>query len=409
MPPEDAAPASDRRPTVRAKAGLSIDVRRTIHEVNRDLWDRCLGTAGACSWDAMAMAERVFSGQPKPEHNWRFLYVIVTEPSGEPVLATFFTTALCKDDMLMRPEVSRAVEARRAGDPYFLTSLVVSMGSMLSEGNHLYLDRSGPWKAALEMALGVATEEYESTQAAVLLLRDLPSGDAEMDGFALDAGFVKVPMLDSHHLAIDWTTEEGYLAGVGGRSRRRKQLREIMAAGESYRVDVHAGRPLPPDEVAHLYQLYRNVAERKLKLNVFSLPEELIPEMLASPAWEIVTLLLDPERGGPESGAPVAWFAAHKNGGHYAPFVCGLDYRYVVSQGAYRQMLYQIVKRATALGARSVHLGMDADTEKLRFGTAMQGNCVYVQARDHFSGALLQEIVAEVGVARPEEPQALAS
>ncbi len=47
----------------------------------------------------------------------------------------------------------------------------------------------------------------------------------------------------------------------------------------------------------------------------------------------------------------------------------------------------------------TVHLGMDADLEKARFGAEPHKNAVYVEARDHFNGQILREIVAEVGVA----------
>ena len=38
------------------------------------------------------------------------------------------------------------------------------------------------------------------------------------------------------------------------------------------------------------------------------------------------------------------------------------------------------------LDMKEVHLGMDADFEKSRFGTQVVKNCVYMQVRDHFHG-----------------------
>jgi hypothetical protein len=347
----------------------------------------------------MALAEKVFQNQPKPEHNWTFLYVIVKDLAGTPVAVTFFTTSLAKDDFLMRDEVSRVVEERRKDDPYFLTSTVVAMGSMLSEGNHLWIDKSGPWQDALATVVRVATAEYEATNASVLLFRDLPANDPEMDTFLLDAGLVKVPMLDSHVLPITWKDEEGFLGSID--RRKRKALRDVVASAPNFHVEVHApGTPLAAERAEHLYRLYKNVASRKLRLNVFSLPESLIEALAGSPAWEIVTLHLDAAHGGPAGGEPIAWFAAHVQGGHYTPFFCGLDYDFVFTAGAYRQLILQMVRRATALGAATIHMGMDADAEKHRFGSRTIGTAAYVEARDHFNGQLLREIVAEVGVAR---------
>ncbi len=103
--------------------------------------------------------------------------------------------------------------------------------------------------------------------------------------------------------------------------------------------------------------------------------------MQESPAWGADDALLDPARGGPVDGRPVAFYAAHKQDGHYGGFLCGVDYDYVYTHGAYRQMLYQMVRRAMELGMTTIHMGVTADLEKRRFETTVQRNCVYMQAR----------------------------
>jgi len=352
------------------------------------------------------MAEQVFTGHARPEYNWRFRYVIVRNSNGTPVAATFFTVMLNKDDMLMRDSVSQAVERFRESDPYFLTSEIVSMGSGFSEGNHLYLDRTGPWRQALVAVLEVMTTVYEEREAGMLLLRDLPGEDPEMDAFLLERGLVKVPMFDSHYLDVTWEDEVGFLARVS--RRKRKHLREIIALSEGYEARFYGvadhsvgrldGRALPREVTHHLHRLYRNVASRKLRLNVFPLPLDLFPALLHNPAWEIASFHLDPACGGPEDGRAVAMYAAHHHGGHYAPFLCGLDYDYVYSHGAYRTMLINMTRRIHDLGVRCMHLGMDADMEKSRLGTRVVKNAVYVQARDHYNASVLREIVANVGL-----------
>ncbi len=378
---------------------LTVEHHTSIHAIDKTFWDDKLGAVGACSWDAMAMLENVFCAQPRREHNWGFDYVIVRDGDGRAVAVTFFTTSLIKDDMLVRDSVSRAVEARRHDDPYFLTSLACMMGSQLSEGNHLWLDRTGPWQAALRRVVDEATLVHERANAGLFMLRDLPAEDAEMDTWMLDAGFVKVPMFDSHTVAVDWQDDAGMLARLG--KRARAHVRGILAHAGDFVCNVHSARggsTMDDAMVQHLHGLYRNVATRKFRLNVFELPQSLVRAMGESPAWEVVTLTLKPEAGGRADGLPVAWYAAHVHGGAYAPFVCGLDYDHVYNHGAYRQMLCQILRRAQEIGADTVHLGMDADMEKSRFGTEQVKNCVYLQARDHFNGELLREIAAEVGV-----------
>jgi 7-keto-8-aminopelargonate synthetase-like enzyme/predicted N-acyltransferase len=380
---------------------LTIEQYGSITQIDKQLWDSLFGTVGTCSWDGMLLQETVFSGQLRPEHNWEFLYVIVRDESDRVVAATFFTTALCKDDMLMREEVSRAVEGRRQDNPYFLTSSVMMMGSQLSEGVHLFLDRQRAWRKALTHTLEVAQEARQRTQAAVLMLRDLPADDPEMDEFLLYNGLLKVPMLDSHILHLNWNDQDEYVASLSRGKRKQMQERAKQAKHFERRVtgvsDGDATK-LSESDISHLHSLYQQVATKGLRLNVFKLPESLLTEMLESSAWEVVTLTLNPEDGGPANRQPVAFYAAHKFNGHYTPFYCGLDYDYVHSHGVYRQVLYQTVLRALELGMKAVHLGMSADVEKSRFGTTVVNNCVYVQAQDHYNAHLLQEIAAEVSV-----------
>jgi 7-keto-8-aminopelargonate synthetase-like enzyme len=371
----------------------------SIHEVDRALWDQAMGGVGACSWEAMALQEAVFSRGPR-EYRWAFRYLVVRDVGGDVVAVTFYTVALNKDDMLMRAAVSQAVEERRAADPYFLTSEVVMMGSGLSEGNHLALDRSGPWQEAVLCILEEMGRHYDRADAAALLLRDLPGDDPEMDALMARCGLVKVPMFASHNLALGWGDDEAWLAGLS--RRKRRFVRDIMDRSRAFSARVY-GQPVGPTlegpALDHLYRLYRNVADSKRRLNVFPLPRWLLDEVQRSPAWELVTLSIDPARGGPADGRPVAFYGAHRHAGLYAPFFCGLDYRYIHSHGNYRCMLYQMVRRARALGMEALHLGMDAETEKSRFGAQSVPNCIYVQARDHDNAGVLREIVAEVGVA----------
>lgn len=390
-------------------ASLTVEHHHTIHAVERDFWNRMFGAVGACSWDAMALQEQVFRNRERREHNWNFDYVIVRRSDRSPVAASFFTTSLIKDDMFVRDSVSRAVEMRRREDPYFLTSVACMMGSQLSEGNHLWIDREGPWRSALRRMLEVATDIHDRSTASMLMLRDLPADDPDMDAFMLDAGFVKLPVLDSHVVDVNFHDDETMLARLG--KRARSHVRQIMASSPGFTRTLHgAGTGASAGAVKvdanllkHLHGLYRNVASRKLRINVFELPEALLPALLENPAWEVVTLTLKPEAGGAPHGRPVAWYAAHVHGDSYTPFFCGLDYDYVYTHGVYRQMLYQILNRASERGMRKVNLGMDADMEKSRFGTSLRKNCVYVQAQDHFNGELLREIAAEVGVRNSHE------
>lgn len=397
-------PQSGRPKTEQAarSSRLVVEHRRSIRDVDKVEWDRMLGTRAMISAGAMEVAERVFAGQPKREHNWIFDYVIVRDELGEPVCATVFTTALQKDDFIMRDEVSRAVEERRREDPYFLTSSVVMAGTTLSEGQHVYVNREGPWRDGLRILLETAYAIYERERADVIMLRDLPAGDAELDSFMLDHGFATVPMLDSHLLPLDWA-DEAALAGRLSKYKRQDMHKQMRRSEHFIIRRFGAGspdrQPMTDEDAAYLHRMYQQLARRKFRINIFELPANVLPEMLRSPVWEIVTLTLKPEAGGPADGRPVAWFAGHMCDGHYGALIVGLDYDYVIEHGVYRQMIFQMIRQAKARDMRMLHLGMDADVEKSRYRTSIEKSCVYVHARENYNVAALREIVAEVGAA----------
>ncbi len=406
QPPEPvAAPLPAPRRPLEPAGELVVERYSSIWQIDKALWNSMLGTVGFISWDSLMMQEQVFTGTAEREHSWEFLYLLVRDSAGRVLAAAPFTVALCKDDMLMREEVSQAVEERRKSDPYFLSSRVLLLGTLVSEGNHLYLDRSGPWRAALARLMEAAREEFDRAECAVMTLRDLSAEDLEMDQEMLHHGLVKVPMLDSHLLNITWWSEEEYLSKLT--RRKREHLRERIEQSRFYERRVHGvgvGEALSLEELEYLHSLYLNVARKALRFNIYDLPLRLLAAMHETPAWELVTLRLDPAHGGPADGRPVAFYAGHKQDGHYGAFLCGVNYDYVYQHGAYRQLLFQIVRRAMELGMKTVHMGMTANLEKLRFGTAVQRTCIYMQARDHFGGALLREIAAEASLGGAQAP-----
>lgn len=381
--------------------GWTVQVLDSAERLDAAEWDPRMGGRGASSRDALRLAERFFRGRGRPEEDWEYRYVVVRGPDGAPLATTYFTRCLFKDDMFMQERVSREVERLRAADPYLLTSTVLMLGSLLSEGDHLWTDRAGPWREALEVLHAVVMRQAEEWGVSSVVLRDLPGDDAELDAWMRRRDYVRVPLPDTHRLEVgDPEWEARRIRGAGSTSRA--VLRGLAAASGAYRTQVYGvhGAPLGPALAEHLYGLYRGVAGRKLRINTFPLPADLVPALAASPAWELVALTLDPAAGGPADGLPVAWYAAHRSGGDYAAFLCGVDYRHVrgTEFGAYRQMLRAMIGRAAEVGAHTMHWGMDAETEKLRFGAAARPTCAYVLVRDHDHGERLEEVVRAVGL-----------
>jgi len=391
-------PAAARRPArVTAAPSLRLAHARSIAELDAREWDRLLGARGSFDAEGLRYLEDTFGPHQKPEHHWRFHYYVVRDAAGSPVLATFLTEAWMKDDMFADAAVSKEVERRRRSDPTFLTSRVVAMGCPLTEGDHLYLDRTGAWREALALLAAHASQVAETSGARLLALRDLGAGDAELAAALAELGFSSVPAPPSLVLDIDWTSRESYRARLSKRARIFQRER-VEPHDDAFEVAVlrHGDAPPTPERWAQLHGLYRNVWERSFHLNTFALPEDFLPRMLEHQGWEIVTLALRPERGGARGSAPQAFFAARVGPTQYAPVVVGLDYRSVREHGAYRQCLAWMIRRAEQLGRRRLLLGMGAEVEKRRFGARLVARDVWIQLRDPLHAQVLALLASDV-------------
>ncbi len=302
LPAPDLAPGVTAAPRPIAltteRGGLRLEVATSIAELDPAEWDRLLGDRGSFTAEALGFLERTFRGSDRPEDNWEFRYYVVRHEAGRPVAATFFSSTVWKDDMLAQAEVSRRVEELRADDPYYLTSMTVGMGSLLSEGAHLHLDRSGDWRGALELLLDAVGREQQRVGASMLVLRDFDGFDEELDAFLRARGLVRYPMLESLTMDLDFRTDEELLERLTYRARTHVR-REALAWEEHYDVEIvaHGGRVPSDEELEHLYQLYRNVEARGLELNVFDLPPHVFRGMLEHPCWELFLLRLKPSPG----------------------------------------------------------------------------------------------------------------
>jgi 7-keto-8-aminopelargonate synthetase-like enzyme len=388
------------RPRTSAPA-LRLEHRRSIADVATAEWDALLGGRGAFDSAALRTLESVFAsrgaaeGSPA-EDTWDFHYLVVRDGAGAPVAATFFTTALWKDDMLAPAVVSREVERLRAeaGDVYHLTSPTVGMGTLVTEGDHLWLDRSRDWRGALRLVLSAARAVEDESGATSVVLRDLPDGDVDLHAFLLGEGLFRLPVRDTWVREVDFPDDEAFLAGLTRKHRYHQRTRVLAREGD-YRVEALAGgspaaAALGTAAREDLYRLYRAVHARSLELNVFPLPRQLIDCVLDTPGWETVLLHL-PDR----AAGPVAFAVQHVVpgiGGHVAPVFVGLDYDYVAGSDSYQQLLLQVLRSAQRHGASQILYGMSTDLQKARFGARRVKRWAYVQATDTFNADVLATV-----------------
>jgi hypothetical protein len=219
------------------------------------------------------------------------------------------------------------------------------------------------------------------------VLRDFQE-DAEINEFLHSQGFIKISMPDSCIVQdLSWEGTEGYIASLSPRSR--KHFKKDIQAYEKYFNVVHQAG-VSAEELDTFYGLFENVRMRNFDLNTFSFPKQLFQQMAASANWEFIVMYLKAEFAPDQQRIPVGVMFCYKNMEHtYVPSFIGMDYTFTTDFQVYRQMLYQTIIRAKALGFKKIDFGMSASFEKKKVGAVVVPKVAYIQAKDNFSMELM--------------------
>ncbi|HWB81915.1 MAG TPA: aminotransferase class I/II-fold pyridoxal phosphate-dependent enzyme [Nannocystaceae bacterium] len=379
---------------------FTVDVVTSIREVDAVAWDAMLGQHAYIDAASMRAVESVFDPrvQQRPEYQWAYRYMFVRDRQGEVAAAAPLTTSLMKDDAFMSADVSVALEAARARDPYLFTSRAITTGTMVSEGLHIYL-RPGPNRdAALVRLLEAGVAEMKAQGCRTLVYRDFPD-PRELAPVFTAQGFVPMRLLDDHVVELgEWRGADDFIAQLATAGKRR-HVRMLEEQASLFRCEIwDASNAASDDDVAHLHRLYLEIARKNLRINIFPLPLEIVRAHLASGSWELVVLWSNE----PGRALPVAFGASRRIGADHRWLYCGVDYTGFDKDevSPYRQLLWQIVKRAGELGCQRVHLGMGSDREKEKFGSVRVPTYAFVRSEDDYRAAELQAFVERLAQAR---------
>lgn len=363
-----------------------VVVSRSIQEIDKEIWERSFPTGELFDWNSLTSLEQTFTGNELEQHNWQFYYVQIFNKKNELILMTLFTAGLIKDDMLADSRVSEQVEYERKSNEYFMTSKSLVMGTQLSEGNHLYIDKAKPeWKQAFELFLKETEKIAETEKANSIVLRDFGIEEKDLEEILKAHSYLQVELPDSHILENNsWVEVDQFLSSVN--RKRRKYLNQIvLKKEENFKVNVH--NTVSDELVRKSFKLYKNVMSVSFELNTFSLPFEFFKSVLKLPNWELLTLCSSKEEDE-KQGNFVAIILGYKSSNSYHPILIGLDYSNL-DANIYPQMLWQVVKRANRLGLEKVHFGFTASQNKRKFGAEPLKKFAFVKSKDNFNQMVL--------------------
>ncbi len=365
------------------RQAVTLETRHSnsITGIDKADWDALFKGKGSFDWEGLQLLENAFSNNTLPEDNWQFDYLIVRDEKGNIVAATFFTTALWKDDMLSPAGVSVQLENTRKNNPYYLTSKAVCCGSLFTEGEHLYIDMQSPlWKDAMQAVFETAYSLQEKYKAGQIVIRDFHSLVPALDNLMVDNGFFRVQLPDTYRIT-QLSRGEGFLERLSYNSKRQLQ-KKILKHTNDFDISIYQGNA-PQAAIEYWYRLYLNVKNNNPALNTFALPVSLFHHIGSHPDWEMIVLTLNAP--GTDHTRPCCVIFCHTAGDSYIPMVIGIDYRYNKEYNVYRQALYRVITRAQQLGKKSVLLGFSAGTEKQKLGAVPAHTYAYIHSTDSYN------------------------
>lgn len=366
------------------QTAFNFQYETSIQHIDKATWNAVLGGQSTFDWDGLCFLEEAFKNSEDSENNWSFHYYLIRDATDVPVLATFFTFGLWKDDMLAPESVSQQLEEKRIRDPFYLTSKVLSMGSLFTEGNHFYLNHAHPLS---ENAIALLLEQVEilnhRLNADMLVLRDFEE-DVQLNRIFHNQGFIKINMPETCIIEnVSWNTIEEFATTLSARSKKHF-TKEILPYEKTFEILIK--EQLTADEITQGYRLYQNVKNNNFAVNTFTYSIDVFTKMAANPHWEFILLHLKESYSLQNESPLVGILFCYKNSGRtYVPSLIGMDYAVPKKFSLYRQLLFQGIKRAQDLGYKKIDLGITATFEKRKLGARVLPKVAYIQAKDNFS------------------------
>lgn len=366
---------------------IIIEEKNTILDVSESEWNNLMGKNNIFDWEGLVYLEKAFKNSIDKFNNWEFFYYTIKDKRGKIILMTFGTYGLWKDDMLATESVSKQLEEIRKTDPLHLTSKVISLGCLFTEGKHYYINENEELaEKAVKLLLEKLEEKYNDLKADMVVLRDFEEKNT-WDKTIQEQGYFKINMPESCvYKAEKWQNYEDFSKVLSPRSRKHFN-KEIMTFEKYYNIEIK--EKLSVEELEKAYKLYQNVKNNNYAINTFQYDKSVFERMNECPNWEFITLHLNNVEDKPFVGV----MFCYKNQNHtYVPELIGMDYKWAKDFNLYRQLLFQTIKRANELNFAQIDFGVSASFEKRKVGAKIIPKVAYVQARDNYTMEVMNTI-----------------
>lgn len=378
------------------ETSLKISQYSSISEIeNIDEWNWVMDSLGPYDKASLEFIEKVFTDNEEAYNNWKFIYIQIKDSKENLILAAFFTESLWKEDCLAPPSVSKELEGIREEDPDYLISRSISLGCQAFEGKPFYLDRTHENKnEALDLLLNIIMQEEEKRGTEIQVFRDMHMQDEDLKTFFLDKGFLLTEMPNRNLVEnMSWKDEDGFLESIKDSKNNKIHFKKHIMR-HIHMFDISNMDESNGDEIDRIYELYLAVKNVNFGLNTFPLPKHFFSTILEDKSFDLIKIELKPEFSDTNEKNIIGFFCGKKIGTYYEGMYLGMDYDFLHSHKIYRQILYQVLKRAGNLGCTTTHLGFSADIEKSKFGATANPTFAFMNFKDNYKQIVIQNMGA---------------
>ncbi len=357
---------------------LRLESYETINDISVDEWDKALANRGNTSHRGMQCIEEIFSGNEEKENNWSFHYPLIKDKNGQLICTTFFVSAWAKDDVLALENVSKKIEKIRNQDPYYLCSKTLTMGSMFTEGDFLFIDTDHEqWREAICLLFDYIEKIKTETKSTTVFIGDFEDGHV-MNTILEKEGYAMMKLPNRNVLKNEfWENTDDLLKQIKSRKRRDNIKKDALRHQDKFKVSYKT--QLSPKECEQYFTLFTNVKNNNFAFNFFTYPSKITSVLSKYDEWEFIDIKL---KDGDE---PIACIWCYVGSNHYSPLIMGLNYDYLASHQLYKQAVFQMVKRGNDLRKGINYLGFSADFEKQKYGAQGIATFAYMKVDDTFN------------------------
>lgn len=362
-------------------SGLTLRLSHSLCPNGTAIWNDKMAHRGPIDCTTLSLIQGGLNQDNALENQWNLQYLKIFSGS-DLILATLVSTGTIKSDMFSTKNISDFANRERANDKYAYTSKVLMLGTPISEGEHLYIDKThSDWRDALDLLIKKLQQLKAENQCETIIVRDFQRIDEEVFEKLHADSFVQYRCIDSYQFNdVQSYGSDQYLQSLG--KKNRYHWRKTVGKNKKY-FSVDVVNKLDPEQLQNFYQLYTNVQRQSLEINTYALPLKLFQALNQSDDWEFIRITHI------EDNKVAAVIINHLSDKFYTPMVIGMDYDYR-HKSIYRIALDSIFNQAKALRYDKVKLGIGAGFEKRRMGAQGYPRRQFIQASDHFQLAALQ-------------------